>query len=191
MAQLLYDLRDNLPLCRDSDRVPTLSEETDETHLLYDVSGQSPSLRWHQDSNSSIFTLSQEARAVLAHRAPVHHSRYSGVHSIQHLGFLFSITATVTLIADGTNIVAFFVMHSSFLETCSTSHFTKQERGVVVSADCFIGETWLEQHFHATRKFDANTEDVHVWELASLLPVICAFDSRTVLLSKTIFSRNG
>ena len=34
--------------------------------------------------------------------------------SIQHLGFLFSIKATVTVIVDGTDAVGSFVMHSSF-----------------------------------------------------------------------------
>ena len=46
-----------------------------------------------------------------------------------------------------------------------------QERSVVVSAESFIGDTWPEQHYHATRKFDANNDDVPVLELARLLPV--------------------
>ena len=97
---------------------------------------------------------------------------------------LFNITATVTVV-DGTNAVGSFVVHSSFLERWSMSHFKKQERGVVESAGFYIGEIWLEQHFHATGTFDANNDDIHVWELTSLLPVNSRIRFELSVVNKT------
>ena len=44
-------------------------------------------------------------------------------------------------------------------------------RSVVTSASFFTSGVWLEQHFRATETFGANSVEVFVWELASLLLV--------------------
>ena len=53
------------------------------------------------------------------------------------------------------------------------------------SASFFISETWLEQHFHATGTFDANNDEVPVWELASLLFVNYRIGFELCVVNKT------
>ena len=35
----------------------------------------------------------------------------------------------------------------------------------------FTGETWLEEHFHAMETYNADSDEVSVWELKGLLLV--------------------